>query len=278
MGGEQPNGQGMMQLPKQPPLQPPAQPMQAVHADMRPATQPTQVPAAAVPSGQHFSSSISSQASSTSSIPAAENLSEGTMASRADEMWLNLTTRYNRLLDQTTPLVMHRWIAFGVILLMFLIRIVFIQAFYIVCYVLFIFLLNQFILFLKPKDYSSLMETNESNEASLPSKTQDVVDGEFRPFVRRLPEFKFWYTITKATLVAFGATFFDVFDVPVFWPILVMYFISLFVLTMRRQLMDMKRFKYVPWDIGKKKKYKSSVSVTNPAPSHSKPTLTPTQE
>ncbi|GFP85029.1 protein rer1b [Phtheirospermum japonicum] len=45
----------------------------------------------------------------------------------------------------------------------------------------------------------------------------DVLDGdlfltrayqEFRPFIRRLPEFKFWYAITKAFCVAFMMTFF----------------------------------------------------------------------
>ncbi len=43
------------------------------------------------------------------------------------------------------------------------------------------------------------------------------VEAEFKPFVRRLPEFKFWMCVTRGFLVAFAATFFDVFDVPVFW-------------------------------------------------------------
>lgn len=59
---------------------------------------------------------------------------------------------------------------------------------------------------------------------------------EFRPFIRRLPEFKFWYSITKSTVIGIICTFFDAFNVPVFWPILVMYFITLFCITMKRQL------------------------------------------
>ena len=59
---------------------------------------------------------------------------------------------------------------------------------------------------------------------------------EFRPFIRRLPEFKFWYSATKATVIAFCCTFFELFNVPVFWPILVMYFITLFCITMKRQI------------------------------------------
>lgn len=59
---------------------------------------------------------------------------------------------------------------------------------------------------------------------------------EFRPFIRRLPEFKFWYSVTKSTLIAVVCTFFEVFNVPVFWPILVMYFFTLFGITMKRQI------------------------------------------
>lgn len=41
---------------------------------------------------------------------------------------------------------------------------------------------------------------------------------------------------TRATVFALLASLFEVFDVPVFWPILVLYFFVLFTLTMRRQI------------------------------------------
>ena len=82
------------------------------------------------------------------------------------------------------------------------------------------------------------------------------VNQEFKPFVRRLPEFKFWsvfavskceiavvvvvcvrYSGTRAVAIAFVLTFFSMFNIPVFWPILVLYFIILFSLTMKRQIM-----------------------------------------
>lgn len=40
----------------------------------------------------------------------------------------------------------------------------------------------------------------------------------------------------KAVVFAFFATFFKAFDVPVFWPILVIYFIVLFALSMKKQI------------------------------------------
>ena len=39
-------------------------------------------------------------------------------------------------------------------------------------------------------------------------------------------------------------TFFEIFDVPVYWPILLLYFISLFLVTMKRQIRHMIRHRY----------------------------------
>lgn len=62
---------------------------------------------------------------------------------------------------------------------------------------------------------------------SLPTKQ----DEEFRPFIRRLPEFKFWHSATRAVAISFACSWFEVFNVPVFWPVLVMYWFMLFILT-----------------------------------------------
>ncbi|KAF1001879.1 hypothetical protein AG4045_026097 [Apium graveolens] len=51
-------------------------------------------------------------------------------------------------------------------------------------------------------------------------------------------------------------TFFSMFDVPVFWPILLLYWLVLFLLTMKRQIMHMIKYKYVPFNIGKQYKGK----------------------
>ncbi|CAI9769087.1 unnamed protein product [Fraxinus pennsylvanica] len=118
--------------------------------------------------------------------------------------------------------------------------------FYIVSYGLGIYILNLLIGFLSPLDDPEL---EPSDGPMLPTKGSD----EFKPFIRRLPEFKFWYAITKAFCVAFLMTFFSMFDVPVFWPILLCYWIVLFVLTMKRQIMHMIKYKYIPFNLGKQK-------------------------
>lgn len=72
-----------------------------------------------------------------------------------------------------------------------------------------------------------------------------------RPFARRLPEFKFWHSCTRSVLIAICMTFFSIFDVPVFWPILLLYFIVLFFITMKRQINHMIKHRYVPFSFGK---------------------------
>jgi hypothetical protein len=99
--------------------------------------------------------------------------------------------------------------------------------------------LNLFLAFLSPKFDPALEEDDEDEGPSLPTKA----DEEFKPFIRRLPEFKFWYYSTRGFLIALGCTFIKAFDIPVFWPILLMYFLMLFGLTMRRQIAHMIRYK-----------------------------------
>lgn len=55
----------------------------------------------------------------------------------------------------------------------------------------------------------------------------------------------------QATVMAFVFTFFSVFDIPVFWPILLLYFLVLFVLTMKNQIAHMIKYRYIPCSWGK---------------------------
>lgn len=164
-----------------------------------------------------------------------------------------------------------------------------------------IYLLNLFLAFLQPKfDYS--LRTDILSDEIEEGLVRDADDGtaisllqqddEFRPFVRKLPEWNFWcvpfpcfwlhcsavcsasaswrpiahicpcfvlfcvnsvcslffpiselnkwifYRLSaiRAIVVSLSCTFFAAFDIPVYWPILVVYFFVLFALTMRRQI------------------------------------------
>merc|ERR1712226_505618 len=146
-------------------------------------------------------------------------------------------------LDRSTPHMVQRWLGTLLVAAIYAVRVYYLQGFYIVSYGLGIYILNLLIGFLSPQ------ADPEMEGPALPTKGSD----EFKPFIRRLPEFKFWYSITKAFLIAFAMTFFSIFDVPVFWPILLFYWVVLFVLTMKRQILHMVKYKYVPFSVGKQR-------------------------
>jgi len=154
-------------------------------------------------------------------------------------------------LDKSTIHVVPRWILFAVVLALFFLRIYLIQGYFIVAYGLGIFLLNNFIAFLSPLDDPTDVGGSRDDGLSLPTTSKE--GKEYRPFARRLPEFKFWYACTRGVLTSLVMTFFSVFDVPVFWPILLMYFGVLFFMTMKRQILHMYKHKYVPISFGKHK-------------------------
>lgn len=163
-----------------------------------------------------------------------------------------------------------RWIATISLLVLFLLRIVVVQGYYVVAYALGIYLLNLLLLFISPR-FDPALEYDETGLANgadimvdappisnlLPVNNED----EFRPFVRRLPEFRFWYSATRALVLALACTLLPFLNIPVFWPILVMYFVLLTMAMMRRSIEHMIKYKYVPWDIGKKS-YRSTSAAS----------------
>ncbi|KAE8782683.1 protein RER1B [Hordeum vulgare] len=171
-------------------------------------------------------------------------------AAAAVAKWRTDGTRaFQYYLDRSTPHSTGRWLGTLVVAAVYALRVLSIHGFYIVSYGLGIYLLNLLIGFLSPMVDPELDPSAANDGPALPTRGSD----EFKPFIRRLPEFKFWYAITKAFVIAFVMTFFSVFDVPVFWPILLCYWIVLFVLTMKRQILHMVKYKYVPFNIGKQK-------------------------
>ncbi|WJX89599.1 Protein rer1a [Trifolium repens] len=173
---------------------------------------------------------------------------EDTSPAAAITRWkFELSRRYQHILDKSTPHVGQRWLGCFVVAMVYVLRVYMVEGFYVVSYGLGIYILNLLIGFLSPQVDPEILDAEHG--PSLPTSGSD----EFRPFVRRLPEFKFWYSITKAFCIAFVMTFFSAFDVPVFWPILLFYWVVLFTLTMRRQIAHMIKYKYVPFSFGKQR-------------------------
>uniref|UniRef100_A0A8L2Q9V6 Protein RER1 n=1 Tax=Rattus norvegicus TaxID=10116 RepID=A0A8L2Q9V6_RAT len=147
---------------------------------------------------------------------------------------------YQSWLDKSTPYTAVRWVVTLGLSFVYMIRVYLLQGWYIVTYALGIYHLNLFIAFLSPKVDPSLMEDSEHTTL-------------ISPFVLR-------HAATKGILVAMICTFFEAFNVPVFWPILVMYFIMLFCITMKRQIKHMIKYRYIPFTHGKRR-YKGKEDV-----------------
>ncbi|KAK8476874.1 hypothetical protein V6N11_021466 [Hibiscus sabdariffa] len=110
---------------------------------------------------------------------------DGTSLSSPLSQWGHDAWRiYQYYLDKTTPHTAYRWIGTLVIVAIYCLRVYYVQGFYIISYGLGIYLLNLLIGFLSPLVDP---EVEVSDGPLLPTKGSD----EFKPFIRRLPEFKF---------------------------------------------------------------------------------------
>lgn len=175
-----------------------------------------------------------------SNIPGEEPADESTF----DRVRANITRKWEHYKGKTVPFTYTRWISLAVLVALYYLRVHILAGWYIVTYGLAIYLLNLFIGFLSPPVDA------DGEGPLLPLNTNDP--DEYRPFTRRVGEFQFWYKSTMATCLCFFMTFFSVFNIPVFWPILLVYFITLFGMTMKRQIKHMRKYGYVPWSYGKK--------------------------
>lgn len=175
----------------------------------------------------------------------AEELAEQSFASR---VWASVGRVGSTYLNCSILYLKTRWIAFFACLALYIVRVYMLAGFFVVTYGLGIYLLNLLIGFISPQI------DPETDEYVLPVRgggSSQGDSGEFRPFLRQVPEFKAWVSGMRAILIAIGMTFFQVFDLPVFWPILLIYFILLFVLTMKQQVKRMIKYKYIPFSWGK---------------------------
>jgi hypothetical protein len=127
--------------------------------------------------------------------------------------------------DRCSSYVKLRWFVFAVLMSAYIVRIAVIGGFYVVTYALAIYLLNLLVGFLVP--VRSDLDTGENENPILPTYKGDV----FRPLIRTVPEFRLWFSSSRGTGVALALTFFEVFDIPVFWQILVLSFIVLALVT-----------------------------------------------
>lgn len=156
--------------------------------------------------------------------------------------------RIESILLQLKPYVWQRWAALGFFAFLFLFRMFYLGKYYAVGYIAGLYILQCFVLFISPK-----MDPGLYGKDVLPTATDD----DYKPFVRKLPEFTFWRRTMAATLLAF---FFGLlpFDLPVYGPLLLVYFLAVTIVTFRTHITQMIKYKYIPFDFGKPKYQKPS--------------------
>ncbi|CAH8521937.1 unnamed protein product [Heterobilharzia americana] len=153
---------------------------------------------------------------------------------------------HQTIIDKLYPYKFTRWLIAFFLFMAYVLRIASIQGFHIVSYTLAIYLLSLFISFISPKVDPAFAELLDE------SPTLPRTEGEeFRPFIPRLLESKFWLSTVRAITISIFCTYLPFLDIPVFWPILVMYFIMLFAIMMKRQIKHMIKYRYVPFTYGK---------------------------
>lgn len=150
----------------------------------------------------------------------------------------------NAIRDKIQRFIFQRWIGVIILVLVYIIRVIIAKGYFALTYCMGINVLNSFIGFISPlEDPDELGET----ASFLPQNESE----EFRPFQRKVREYQFWEIIFFTFLIGNILTLFEAFDIPVFWPLLLFYFILIFYLTMRKQIAHMIKYNYLPWDSGK---------------------------
>lgn len=141
----------------------------------------------------------------------------------------------------------RRWITICFLCSIYFLRLIITRGYQALTYCIGIHFLNSFIGFISPMIDPEGDEFDEENKSYLPQNNSQ----EFRPFQRKVKEYHLWQAIFLTLLVGNIMTFFPALDVPVFWPLLLIYFLMIFFITMRNQIAHMMKYNYLPWDIGK---------------------------
>lgn len=165
----------------------------------------------------------------------------------------------NKLRHAIDKLAVHRrmrWGAFALVFTAFSYRMVSLDGYYAAMYLLGFYIIQNLIQYITPSELPTIQEEEEMGAAvyDIPeSVTVNRSDDNSKPILRKLGEFKLWKKIFLAASICFLATFVEALDVPVFWPILLFYFLFVLVSVVARQYQHMRRYGYTLGDFFKKK-------------------------
>jgi hypothetical protein len=151
---------------------------------------------------------------------------------------------FDALLLRSKPYLLYRWLAFLALAVPFVLRMFFGRRFYTIGYIAGLYFVNCAVLLISPK-----LDPDQYPREALPA----AGDGAPRPFVGKLPEFRFWRRSLAAVTIAHIATLFPFLDPPVYGPLLFVYFVLVTLFNFRERINHMIQHKYVPFDTRKAK-------------------------
>ena len=147
----------------------------------------------------------------------------------------------------------RRWCGFTFGLIFFLTRMYIQQGYAVIAYLLGLFYLNNIMLFLAPAEDPEEIEFNNAKNGHegggfLPTREND----EYKGFQRKMHEMDFWTEMMSATVMAAFCSCFQCTDIEIYWPLLLFYFIFMTAFLCRYKLEHMIRYRYIPFEMGKK--------------------------
>ncbi|EEQ82541.1 hypothetical protein NCER_100718 [Vairimorpha ceranae BRL01] len=154
-------------------------------------------------------------------------------------------------LDQLAPLTYVRWTITGTLLFVFFLKIFISDSFYLVAYILGIYLIHGTILFLTPKGDNIADPFENYDQEDEDNFECELIDNQFKPITRNLPEFDYWMFCTKVIGGGLVASCFSIFNIPVYTPVLIIYFCMMVVFTCKCLYAHIKKYKYNPFSISK---------------------------
>ena len=155
-----------------------------------------------------------------------------------------LLIRFESIILRLKPYVLYRWIGFCLLTFPFIYCMFHFHKFYAIGYIAGFILLENFLKFISPK-----LDPDLYGNDVLPTTNED---GDYKPFIRKLPEFLFWKRSMATMIIAVLCSLVPFLDLPVSGPLLLVYFLFVALISFRQHIMHMIRNHYVPFDLGKK--------------------------
>ncbi|CAD8175038.1 unnamed protein product [Paramecium pentaurelia] len=156
------------------------------------------------------------------------------------------TMKYRRIIDKW---IMHpgkRWSLCALLLFFYFSRLVETQSYFVVSYMLGIQIIQSLLRYFTPLGLPDIEDEDEDVNIQLPQHTDD------RPLIRSMPEIQLWEQIIFALFLSNFATYFQIFDLPVYWPFLFSYFILVMIITFKKYLKHMQKYGYSWGDFSKR--------------------------